>query len=206
MWCLSLCTWNTWHRWTGREITVSIDVNKKNFSLCRSGENNLFSEKCCKCTCSKVKTLKFFTSATELVLHYAADTTPQGIPITHKMLFRAPTTELKYTWKSLLEQKIHNVRGTTTDYYSLSDCSGSAVIIWSHVQRKIANLVLHTSDVQKLFQFICLFWIDLGSVNSLKKTVWCFMSRFLGVNTPWVYQGLGVQNNFVVLYVFDGSI
>nr|XP_022327199.1 uncharacterized protein LOC111126682 isoform X2 [Crassostrea virginica] len=66
---------------------------------------------------------------TELVLHYAADTTPQGIPITHKMLFRAPTTELKYTWKSLLEQKIHNVRGTTTDYYSLSDCSGSAVII-----------------------------------------------------------------------------
>lgn len=67
---------------------------------------------------------------TELVIHHASNTTPQGIPITHKMLFRAPTTELKYTWKSLLEQKVHNVRGTsTTDYYSLSDCSGSAVII-----------------------------------------------------------------------------
>ncbi|XP_061165285.1 uncharacterized protein LOC133174226 [Saccostrea echinata] len=67
---------------------------------------------------------------TELVLHFASETTPQGVPITHKMLFRAPTTELKYTWKSLLEQKVHNVRGITTDYYSLSDCSaGSAVII-----------------------------------------------------------------------------
>ncbi|XP_048777843.2 uncharacterized protein LOC125681698 isoform X1 [Ostrea edulis] len=67
--------------------------------------------------------------STELVIHYAADTTPQGIPITHKMLFRAPTTELKYTWKSLLEQKVQSLGGISTEYYSLSDCSGSAVII-----------------------------------------------------------------------------
>jgi hypothetical protein len=73
--------------------------------------------------------LRIDLSATELVIHYASDTTPQGIPITHKMLFRAPTTELKYTWKSLLEQKVHIVGGLSTDYYSLSDCSGSAVII-----------------------------------------------------------------------------
>ena len=62
MWCLSLCTWNTWHRWTGREITVSIDVNKKNFSLCRIGKINFFLRNAVSVLVVKSKHWNFFFS------------------------------------------------------------------------------------------------------------------------------------------------
>ncbi|KAK3088405.1 hypothetical protein FSP39_018747 [Pinctada imbricata] len=67
---------------------------------------------------------------TELVLHcltHSGDNSAH--PLTPgKILFRAPTTEMKFTWKSLLEQRVGNLQGSTA-YYSMSESSGSAIII-----------------------------------------------------------------------------
>ncbi|KAJ8300366.1 hypothetical protein KUTeg_021885 [Tegillarca granosa] len=68
-------------------------------------------------------------NATEFVMHcFKSGILTSGPPEMEKILYRAPSTELKYTWKSLLEQKVYSVRGAL-GHYSTSDCSGAAVIV-----------------------------------------------------------------------------
>ncbi|XP_069120607.1 uncharacterized protein [Argopecten irradians] len=69
---------------------------------------------------------------TELVLHLATaikGSSRNRHDQVDKMLFRAPDAEQKYTWKSLLEQRVFDVRGSLDHYSSShSDCSGSSSV------------------------------------------------------------------------------
>lgn len=69
---------------------------------------------------------------TEFVLYCASRLSESGHSGKRKLSFRAPSTEQKLAWKSLVEQRVFAVRGTM-DYYSstsdVSSSSASAIVI-----------------------------------------------------------------------------
>ncbi|XP_071096723.1 uncharacterized protein [Haliotis cracherodii] len=58
--------------------------------------------------------------ATEFILHTCPKSPCTGIPIQQKMVLRAPTTEDKCVWKSLIEQRVYSVRGSLHTFSSSS--------------------------------------------------------------------------------------
>ncbi|ESO85945.1 hypothetical protein LOTGIDRAFT_167700 [Lottia gigantea] len=68
--------------------------------------------------------------ATEFLLHTCPRSPCTGLPAPRRLVFCASTTEEKCVWKNLLEQRVHNIRGTITQYSSTSsDNSISSVIV-----------------------------------------------------------------------------
>lgn len=56
------------------------------------------------------------------------------VSFAEKHLFRSASSEQKFTWKSLIEQRIFAVRGSVEHFSSTSSINncGSTVIVWNH--------------------------------------------------------------------------
>ncbi|VDH97352.1 regulator of G-protein signalling 3 [Mytilus galloprovincialis] len=66
---------------------------------------------------------------TEFVLHFLLRDFATNQMRHAKLLFRAPNMEQKFTWKSLLEQKVTSAGGQLQHFSSMSDCSETGVLI-----------------------------------------------------------------------------
>lgn len=66
---------------------------------------------------------------TEFVLHFILRDFTSSQMKHAKLLFRAPNMEQKFTWKSLLEQKVTSAGGSLQHFSSMSDCSETGVLI-----------------------------------------------------------------------------
>lgn len=68
-------------------------------------------------------------SGTEFVLHFLLKDFGASQMRHAKLMFRAPNMEQKFTWKSLLEQKVKSAGGSLQHFSSMSDCSETGVLI-----------------------------------------------------------------------------
>lgn len=71
----------------------------------------------------------FSITGTEFVLHFILRDFTTNQMKHAKLLFRAPNMEQKFTWKSLLEQKVMSAGGSLQLFSSMSDCSETGVLI-----------------------------------------------------------------------------
>ncbi|KAK6196036.1 hypothetical protein SNE40_001339 [Patella caerulea] len=63
--------------------------------------------------------------ATEFLLHTCPRSPCTGLPAPKRLLFCSSTTEEKYVWKNLLEQRVYSIRGTVTQYSSSTSSDNS---------------------------------------------------------------------------------